>query len=560
MAEDLDDPPSLEDGRKWPGINTTRISEPKHSQELRETVQTEPRQNFIVALAARPKGYKPGQGPPLQPLRLAHTIDSTAYIADRILLPSPGLAADGRPLPKRMTYLIGWRDMPAASLLVPAMQVLDYVSPGVLEDWEDKLEAELDDERARMEEEKNQPQPSGKLKEKARPPADHTNIVPAVAVEAESDNDVRLKGGAMSLSTPQKRKREDFEGLSGDESSPSNQIARELFEEGRTKTFEESRSTSSRDDMSWGMADEGSEPIIVLPTHQDTAVVTTEQISTIAPSTVEDSSPEPIRTEEHMALLAAKPGPDDHLDQPSRGPSSGTDSSVAAAPKIAGFKPFNHRNIGTSGSKQVVEARELIAETKNSVQKKAAPQPARKSSAPKKAAKKRARTPPLKEVDENGEPSWEVERLEDTALYDVEGRGLVRYFKVRWAGDWPADQNPSWEPEDNLPERLVKNYRRRPKKRPSQAPLTTRPPQPPRPTLSLDKHYKSVTDAFIGDVDDEFTGARTPGTNQTQEIYHSEGTGYESELFLVGEGTLKNKKIPTALKAKSPWELSKFKA
>ena len=106
-----------------------------------------------IPLASRPT-YVPGSGPPLQPVELVPTSDSTAYIVERILLPSPGVAKDGRPLPKRMAYIVGWRDLPAARLLVPVMEILDYVSPYALEEWEYNMELELEEDRSKLEEEK----------------------------------------------------------------------------------------------------------------------------------------------------------------------------------------------------------------------------------------------------------------------------------------------------------------------------------------------------------------------------------------------------------------------
>ncbi|KAG6046922.1 hypothetical protein E4U17_007685 [Claviceps sp. LM77 group G4] len=51
------------------------------------------------------------------------------------------------------------------------------------------------------------------------------------------------------------------------------------------------------------------------------------------------------------------------------------------------------------------------------------------------------------------------------ALYHVENHGLIRYFLVRWAGDWPPEQNPSWELEHNLHPDLVLNYTKMAKKK-----------------------------------------------------------------------------------------------
>lgn len=201
-----------------------------------------PRQSTVrkikieIALPSRPADYVPNSGPPLCRLDLLPAADSTAYIDDRILLPPAGLAADGRPLPKRMKYIIGWHDLPAARLLVPAMNVLDYVSPCALEDWEYKMELELDVERARLEAERQalktqtlHQDPSSELpktKRPGRPPLHHTNIETAVVAEAEDEDGehTRHRGGAMSLSTPKKRKMDDFlDGYTSDE-SPTEQL------------------------------------------------------------------------------------------------------------------------------------------------------------------------------------------------------------------------------------------------------------------------------------------------------------------------------------------------
>ncbi|KAH8669271.1 hypothetical protein BGZ61DRAFT_364137, partial [Ilyonectria robusta] len=96
--------------------------------------------------------YVPGTGPQLQRPRLVPTRDSRAYIMDRVLLPSAGPARDRKPLLKRMKYMVGWHHSSSASLLVPAMEVLHYVSLQALEEWEYEIELELDEERVKREE------------------------------------------------------------------------------------------------------------------------------------------------------------------------------------------------------------------------------------------------------------------------------------------------------------------------------------------------------------------------------------------------------------------------
>ncbi|KAM4054431.1 hypothetical protein HRG_005287 [Hirsutella rhossiliensis] len=108
-----------------------------------------------IPLSSKRRRYVPGSGPPLQRISILPPEDSTAYIVERILLPSLGHAADGKPLPKRMTYIIGWRDLPAARHLVPAMKILNYVSPRALEEWESNREVELAEDRRKQADEKD---------------------------------------------------------------------------------------------------------------------------------------------------------------------------------------------------------------------------------------------------------------------------------------------------------------------------------------------------------------------------------------------------------------------
>lgn len=53
-----------------------------------------------------------------------------------------------------------------------------------------------------------------------------------------------------------------------------------------------------------------------------------------------------------------------------------------------------------------------------------------------------------------------VKRLEGFQFVDG-----VRWFKVRWEGDWPADQNPTYEPEGNISPFLVAKYLQRRERR-----------------------------------------------------------------------------------------------
>ncbi|KAI0396239.1 hypothetical protein F5Y17DRAFT_126859 [Xylariaceae sp. FL0594] len=128
------------------------------------------------------------------------------------------------------------------------------------------------------------------------------------------------------------------------------------------------------------------------------------------------------------------------------------------------------------------------------------------------------------------EPVWEVEWLEDDRIVEIDGQSY-RYFKVRWAGDWPPDQNPTWEPEDNIPEKLVTNYlknRKRWKRRQSMPVPSTQPPpkvrrldgRPKRKSsssLMVERKYSSVMEAFEGGLDVEGDDNNQAGRIQEEE-------------------------------------------
>lgn len=143
-------------------------------------------------------------------------------------MPSSGFAKDGKPKPREMTYIVGWTDLPAARMPVPALNVLDYVSPRALEEWEGNFEEELDRERVRLvTERENERQTStnikGNKKKRGRPPA-HSNIEAGAVAVPETEEEasrVKLKPGVMSLSTPQKARLADFDGVSEEDAAPS---------------------------------------------------------------------------------------------------------------------------------------------------------------------------------------------------------------------------------------------------------------------------------------------------------------------------------------------------
>lgn len=506
-----------------------------------------PKNRIVIPLASKPRDYVPGSGPPLQRICLLPPADSTAYIVERILLPSPGLASNGKPLPKRMTYIVGWRDLPAATLLVPAMKILDYVSPRALEEWEWNLEMQLEEDRKKLVEEKQkeleQPVEERKKagKKRGRPPA-HTAIeAGAVAEQPETDAQARQKAGAMSLSTPKKNRLEDFEGLSDDEDmSPSRQLAREI---------------------GWETGEESGEA------YQDAMELdyeTAENADWERPTGVFDETDRSRGTSGKSApgrsdlLFGTSSGTQSPYETPPLTSLPGTRNPNPATPANGGFVSFNSMN-GTYSSQKAVIPVKGEGTTTTTPKTRPEPNPAKRprprpSTSP---SRKPAKTPASDSkpvVDESGETAWVVRYIQGMELYEVEGRGLVRYFKVLWEGDWPPDQNPTWEPEDNLPASLVRNYLKQDKRRrqtaarvkpgsekkPAPLPKTTKPRPLPKPKLMTGKQYRSVSDAFTGgdEVEDlgwpSSYGDSTPSGREQSQM--EGGDDADEELLVVEEG------------------------
>ncbi|KAL7911780.1 hypothetical protein GGI35DRAFT_443628 [Trichoderma velutinum] len=396
------------------------------------------RSRIVIPLASKPADYVPGSGPPLQPISLLLPGDSTAHIIERLLLPSPGLAPNGRPLPKRMMYLIGWCDLPAASKLVPAMQVLDYVSPRTLEDFEARLEQELDDEKGKLEAELKLDlvAPQKKKKKRGRPPA-HSQIESAVVAEPETAAQAksRHKKGAMSLSTPKKPRLEEFEWLEDEEGSPSRQIAQEQFQ-----------SVHGYLPMEYDLSEDTEGPLPDEPLEfmqNDSRVdivpmkIKQPQAPPKLPPPIRPRTP-PVLSNGGQALIQTHSSP-----QPKANVKP--NSQVQQGLRLSPFIPAEQKSVPDPPNGILSEEGKAAEENPTATK-------------PKKSRKRPRSEDETPKAEPEGETDWVVERIEDVEYYEVDGRGIVRYFRVSWEGDWPPDQKRTWEPEENIPANLVRNF------------------------------------------------------------------------------------------------------
>ncbi|PHH61076.1 hypothetical protein CDD81_787 [Ophiocordyceps australis] len=533
---------------------------------------------IVIPITTRPPDYVPGSGPPLQRVSLLPCQDSTGYIVERILLPSSGLARDGRPLPKRMTYIVGWRDLPAARLLVPAMQILDFVSPRALEQWEWEMELEVEQDRqSRADEAKleqtaaqhdgaakdnnnnNNNKKKKKKKKKQRPPA-HTAIESAAVVEAEGEAQMRPKKGAMSLSTPQKTRMEEFDDDSLDdvENSPSRQLERELNWPWATdvldETLDETHVGTGQEVTGYASdSDRGLSPAAVErlknswrlpPEFSDEPMLATGEASQPADppkppkAKYPPQTPVPLPPMKYRAQLLA--------------PSSLSNGGFTSLNKgHVQFDLPSHRQPETPSTTALESARSAPSSSKASSKNPSA------NSKDKKPSQRRKRSSNThKELTEltkpvlgqDGQAEWVVKLILNMQFYEVEGRGIVRYFQILWEGDWPPDQNPTWEPEENVPSSLVKNYLKTSKERRRQLASsvghgnTTKPSRTSEQLgytkkrskttkrLRISEQFHSVGEAFAGGTDKD-------EVMEDQESAEPQGNGQandmDQELFVV---------------------------
>ncbi|KAG6050200.1 hypothetical protein E4U39_004605 [Claviceps sp. Clav50 group G5] len=506
------------------------------------------RSSFVVAIRSRPR-YIPGTGPALQPPRLLPLAASTGYIIERILLPSPGLAADGRPLSKRMTYIVGWRDLPAASLRVPAMNILDYVSQRTLEEWEERLEDEMDEHRQHLDKKVGR---WGEHKVspgmRRRPPA-HTAIEQPAAIEIESESESEsgtgsgvgshAKSHGMSLSTSRKRRRADFHVSSDEDSnSPTKQLNRELHGDGgkdmmpdnvverqQGKTMEVA---VDRDLKRGGDVD--------MVTDKSLRIVTPVPLSPLITCKSSSTTTNNNNTTRESNANIHNINSSIHTREASNSKRTVVDSGTASLPKPSPKKEtkqkvMHSREGGTLSQKNLPLLANVAID--NAIQQLPTrgssrgrrKQPTSTNQPPAASAHTHRRSeltgtrkntqrtipppPPSPQMPspsisssshEADDSAWEVERLEDMALYHVENHGLIRYFLVRWVGDWPPEQNPSWEPEHNLHPDLVRNYTKMAKrKRAKLAEQHQRPPPDPS-EWAPGRHRGSVKRVAFGEV------------------------------------------------------------
>ncbi|KAK0730955.1 hypothetical protein B0H67DRAFT_631112 [Lasiosphaeris hirsuta] len=445
------------------------------------------------------KRYVPGSGPPPR-ISLAPPHDSTAYIINQFIIPPE---KDTTAITRRVLhYHIGFTDIPAAKLLIPANRVLDYVSPRELEDWEYSFFEWREEEKARLALEKK----SGSVvKGPGRPGAPskkHLGTLTPAPIAAREDALILPKHiVGPSLSTPRKRKSErmlddeDDEETSNMESDDA-AIRRQLRREGESTGLEHdtdvdidtdsvdqvflSYSTSAVEDSSRASS---SVPIPKEPPRQ----------SIFSTSTLIRGNGTPVKTAPVPASSSISSAPIiPHLpwaqvvglQRPSESPHSTTSQNGHISRGVSMPKPqptlvpsirqsttpipiptvpaaYSGPALGSSASRRKQSSSKGQVEEKPKERKE---RKEKKAKHDKKQDKILDTTGPEDEDDEElPDNVWVVKELLDDQ-YSYENGARVHKYLVNWEGNWPPDQNPTWEPAENIQDdNLIAEYRRRKK-------------------------------------------------------------------------------------------------
>ncbi|KAI0135040.1 hypothetical protein F4814DRAFT_399709 [Daldinia grandis] len=579
-----------------------------------------------IPLPSKPPPYRPGDGPPLAPLRIQPEHDTDAFIVDKRVL--PGTAPNGE-LKLHMYYVVGWPDLPAARVSVLATQIYDYVSPRAVEDFEYKALLERDEDDERLEAEmrrkmeiaaKNKTMTSASMasgasnapsqKRRGRPSKAYLQsrqLAQQASVSTSQNIEVALplaSTSGPSLSTPKKKPLEEIptdveEDI--DEVDPEDAIYRQLcgytdgsFEDvgiedndgdgdipldnipetmslgsefrsyARTLWLNKDSTLFKRTNGSLTLKSSTSHvpvpevlrsnrqlppqtspartnghprvtPVpIPLPYNLDKSL-TPSQLSSAKYSTTPVPVPAPLRSNKEVLQpkLSAKhtvtPVPVPSWPRSTNGKGDSTAQAplpqpAAASPQHRSFTPAG-RSSGKWPSAQSHSPGDITSQTSPLNEKNSDTN--RKESTHLK--KKPPKPKPTPQKPEEPAQVWVVERLEgDKMIQNVDGKH-VRYFKVRWAGDWPPDQNPTWEPEENITPALINLYLKKKAahhtaaspKRGSSNNISSNMPPSCQPTLK--RKYSSVAEAFAGEAEDLGISA---GLND--ETYTSQGGDYNN--------------------------------
>lgn len=465
-------------------------------------------------------------------------------------------------------YHIGFTDLPAAKILIPCNKVLDYVSPRELEDWEYRNAEKIEEERASERTAKQLGREVAKNNGAKSKGARADGMIPAAALASPADGALLLAEqiAGPSLSTPQKRKFGQMLGeedtgeashLESDDAAIQRQLQRDAesesmeIEDGLEEDSESVDQLAFRYDAATPCRADSSAPPPQNPFPPLTPTEPNFVTPAVAPSALDPSgtcTPRRIHPAWAQALgrynqakrsvnpqslgghaqpngFGAETTPRPGLTKPqeqSRPLNSFV--SISSARAISG-KAGKSSEEPMSGFSTPIPAKKFTFTPSTTVgNKKQAHETPPKELSQKKQPKKRSKKR-IQEMEQK-EPAadeWEVKELLDDQWFVEDGVKVHKYL-VLWAGDWPEDQNPTWEPDENVQDGdLITRYQKRKKagmlKRPKKTQGTLH-------QYLSGVRYASVAEAFEAGIDEQ-AGPEGGGRNNDAERL--------DETFLVTE-------------------------
>lgn len=493
-------------------------------------VRSRPPLQFDISILPQPPRFKPGSHPPRVDLQLVQ--DSNAFIVDKIILPFNPFGQPGSGQQRRAYYIIGWPDLPAARPVIDAATILDYVSPRAVEEWEykDALRREAEKEEAAREEAQaaltnttgkdmtgvGRIRPGGKRKKPG--PKRKQVRVPTPELDSEQEAILARKRNGPSLSTPQKSRilqlEDELDMLEAEDTSedPDTEIHQQFQnDENITRPIPPDQVNSSAISSKSAPNSTSSLPPYVQQPGPAHAHLSQPQRPV---STTPIPLPPRLILPSHNSKASTPQKTKNGLQSSSR---IATPSSQAY-PNSDSSSNFTPTNGFTPVGGNIPRPPKRLADS--------TPKP-KKERKKKQAKLSEPQSEPHDEEDTK-EQEYVVKRLEGHDFVDG-----VNYFKVRWEGDWPPDQNPTWEPEENISGDLVKKYLKRKAEREAEKMKNTprkstvasssKPREKQQMTLAhWAKSYNSVAEAFEGKAELDATGA---GNNDTGGDITGFGTG-----------------------------------
>ena len=409
-----------------PNHEPTQHSPPSTSTLAAKSSSSSSRPSIRGDIEVVVPAYRPADIPPLQPLTITLPNDSTAYIIDESFQTRPGVAADGKPYPAKRGYWIGWRDLPGASISVGADKVLEYVSPYALEEWEYARWKQRREEKRLTEEaaEKKKKTPKGALK---------------------PDTETERKIGRPPKKRPGRPRKAPA--IPVDDAVIEEEIKRRSKDQ--PKEHQPSLSTPKKP-RTIGLAntgDEGEEAAIYQQLYgETTSEASLPMVSENEELLVSDYEPPRKRMRSSSPFKSSRLG----TPTPKAKPSG---LLTQQPPSITSFTPVRQDSIVATSSDSHAASAGILSST---VRKRTADE--RKTPPTSKAKNGTAKQAQAKKLGDDAQ--FAVKRLEGTREFIIKGKP-VRHYLVRWEGDWPPDQNPTWEPEENVPSSLVRKFLRK---------------------------------------------------------------------------------------------------